>query len=403
MNTFASLRPLYLQDYLEEGDPYIPFCLASFNRKLKTFPTPNLELTTGHPFYAVGLEGGSVLIFDASKRPRYRIKETARSPLMASLEKDHKNSIFDASLTYDDTLMATSSSAVVVTDLTEGKTLHTLSIPDAGHLKQVQFSPMSNSLVAASSRSGRIALFDLRASSQRSVAGVHDVKNGKVKRANVSVTSIAWARENVLASAGENDLTVKFWDMRTFGHRARTVPKNVASPEITTKDRNYGITSLVKDPTNQKVWALGRNGRVYSYFDCQPQAHDTLSCDDLSVQSFYTKFTVITPSVNNAGSYIACAGHKGVVLFPNPTTPEATTTRDHALLTSPTCSSDVTGIAFQKHAGALVSLSDDGVMRLWDADPDLYNRVRNTTENFSDNGSDVALAAWANPMSRRHP
>jgi WD40 repeat protein len=161
----------------------------------------------------VGFEGGDIILLRTKS-----VSDSPRGSLLGHSKSHHTNSIFDMSVSGDDSCLASASDVCVkIYDCAKNCVTREFESGHAGSIKQVKFHPTSRSLILTSTRSGTISLFDLRDPDSRSpvwyqgeqqqysMTRCHDIKIGKIKRPNVSVTSLAWGGDNTAVSAGEGD------------------------------------------------------------------------------------------------------------------------------------------------------------------------------------------------------
>ncbi|KAI4210625.1 MAG: hypothetical protein LQ351_006504 [Letrouitia transgressa] len=282
----------------------IPFCVTSCHT---------------NSLVAVGDEEGGIRLLESARegKPRFNKAYLAFRP--------HANAILDLAFSSDDLLLATASGdqSSQVIDMPTRRAIYTLS----GHvssLKQVLFQPGSSSVLATSSRDGSVRIWDLRCKGCATPAleykisldgnnDTHQPRTRKVaypraidtiagahasrhlgplpstidtpsktetpsRRGDVSVTALSFlpaGRENLLLTASEADATVKLWDLR-FAHHSRrrgggscavrpTALSATAPPDIHTRYRHFGITSLALSSDAARLYTLCRDNTVYAY------------------------------------------------------------------------------------------------------------------------------------------
>ena len=205
------------------------------------------------------------------------------------------------------------------------KTTHILRHDEA--VKQVRFQPGSSNIVASSTRSGNVFIWDLRCKDgpvqgvnvsfnppssvggqasagghtineeARCIYGLHDVHGFKTgtlmswstlptsssvryasrpqsldERSEVSVTSLSFlnaGRENLFVTGSESNASIKLWDIRKMrSHRRHngTPLSSTAQPEShLIRDRPFGLTSLVFSGDGKRLYSLCRDNTVYAY------------------------------------------------------------------------------------------------------------------------------------------
>ncbi|ANB12155.1 WD repeat protein Cdt2 [Sugiyamaella lignohabitans] len=374
-----------------------PFCIESFRTQ---------------PLTVVGFEGGDLCMLGSDTGSRQGL-------FLGNSRNHHNNSIFDLSISHNDShLASTSGSLVKIYDCERNSVIHGIEAHNDGMFKQCKFHPTNSSLLLTSTRFGTIALHDLRLPTNHTDSLIelvrtkthshrqsfllrkcHDVKSGatKIKRSNVSVTSLAWTEHNeyTAISGGEADSQLKFWDLRSLVSRNRQTPTCIVEPPPSPSGRKFGITSIVADPEDRKIWALCRNGVIYSYHLAAPELGlvDELASEDLSVTSFYCKLAVINPINSNriAGKYLACGGERGLTLFSKPNTASSTS---HSVLLKNGHSRETTGVSYQQCSDSLMSISDDMTLRFWRPDETLYKQLRDQKLGLESNSPNSDGAGW---------
>ncbi|KAI4160531.1 MAG: hypothetical protein LQ342_005638 [Letrouitia transgressa] len=282
----------------------IPFCVTSCHT---------------NSLVVVGDEEGGIRLLESARggKPRFNKAYLTFRP--------HANAILDLAFSSDDLLLATASGdqSSQIIDMPTRRAIYTLN-GHASSLKQVLFQPGSSNVLATSSRDGGVRIWDLRCKGSATPAqeykisldgndDTHQPRTRKVtypraidtiagahasrystplpstidtpsktetpsRRGDVSVTALSFlpsGREHLLLTASEADATVKLWDLR-FAHysRRRGGSSNAARsmalsatapPDIHTRYRHFGITSLALSADAARLYTLCRDNTVYAY------------------------------------------------------------------------------------------------------------------------------------------
>lgn len=336
-----------------------PFCLTPFNQS-------NVA--------AVGLQDGSVLMIRIGNGPN-------SGRVLGHSLQHHRNAIFDISVSHDDQYMATSSDvSIKIYDACQNKVVKEVFSKSTGSVKQVKFHPINSNIIAYSTRTGEIEVVDMRIkpdqdrlfwdTSSKRIENAHDiiVRQGRkmiLRRNKVSVTCLDWASMYNIVSAGEADSTVKFWDARQM--KTDTKGKAIALTTSPPSRCLSGISSLVIDHDDGKLWAMQLNNTVVSYYLHAPKLGpvDILTHPDLVTNSFYTKMSLVTPSQTNFGSYVACGGSMQLILFDKPSRDSPTKHSTKATVLRSEHFLPITCTAFQKRSGSLLTIADDSSLNIW--------------------------------------
>lgn len=175
---------------------------------------------------------------------------------------------------------------------------------DAG-VKQVRFQPGGSDIVATSTRSGNVQIWDLRCSGgaqagtegngiaePRPIHGLYDAHAFKTatymnwssgpasssvgypsrsnERGAVSITGLSFlnaGRENLFVTGSECDARVKLWDLRKMRSHSRHggTPLSTTTPPKSHTVRPFGLTSLAISGDGQRLYTLCRDNTVYTY------------------------------------------------------------------------------------------------------------------------------------------
>ncbi|KAF6762574.1 cell division cycle protein cdt2 [Ephemerocybe angulata] len=348
---------------------------------------------------AVANEEGTVHIFDTSKRRDWD-PEPQRSTL-----QPHQNGVFEVKWDETDSRIATCSGdkSARITDVKTGTITHALQ----GHsstIKCVTWDPNHQKLLATGSRDGTICLWDLRTSERhgdselhlaqpvRMIHGAHQEPQLKGKgrarkglSAPPGITSLLYpdALTYGLVSSGSADGILKYWDLRCLestkksrGAKPKPPPVLLSSPiDPTTLQgsrRARGILSLAagSGPTAGLIFGLGADSNIHCYSlpSLEPQTSRQYSHPNLKASSFY-----VTLSVSTCGRWLASGGTSTdgrAFLF------DVEASRSSGNSPSPTAvqlSSQRGEIGAVDWAqDALATCADDGTVRIWRPDVEVY-------------------------------
>ncbi|KAI9574887.1 WD40-repeat-containing domain protein [Boletus coccyginus] len=394
---------LILQSFVSShrSDGFKCFSLADH-----TFVTPpyacaysNSAKSCGVPFLAVATEEGSVSVLDTSKRREWDLE-----PQRATFQP-HQNGIFDVKWSLDDSMLATASgdkstricSVEMQTPLQLLQT-HTSSV------KCIAWDPSHRDILSTGSRDGKICVWDLRVASSRAglregipvsqpVMVIHDA-HGQGKSINRrrkmpplprSVTSILYTgtQSHTLISSGSFDGILNLWDLR---HLVSDDPKRqmrspcASSPnDATTMNgscRPRGISSLCAGtgPTSGLLFALGADSRLYTYsspslIPLEVETHPNLRT------SFYVR---LAGSICGRWLSSGCSGKNGSSFLFD------ISNAAHLSVSPHSRKSLATAVELRGQTGEvgavdwahemLATCADDGTVRVWRPDYDVYQK-----------------------------
>ncbi|KAG5729727.1 Denticleless like protein [Termitomyces sp. T112] len=354
----------------------------------------------GVPILAVATEQGTVHLVNTSRR-----KDWYPGPPQTTLQV-HQNGIFDVKWNNDDTLLATGSGdqSTHITCVT--KEIVTCAL--RGHtstVKCVTWDPSNTNLLSTGGRDGTICLWDLRVAGTKdedgpnvlkpviSIPGAHEDSTWKVRRrgkkvpAPRSITSLLYPEigNYGLVSSGSFDGVIKHWDLRLPTKRKGSVkPKPPANLFSSADDpttlhgsrRPRAIVRLTPGTglSSGLVFGLGADSRVHVYdavsLNPLPMSY---SHRNMQTNSFYVGLTL-----SHCGRWLATGS--GAV---------GKSTQGSAFLydvgnvtrqTNPAYSQEgVQLIGQQGEVGAvdwadnmLASCADDGTVRVWRPDVEIY-------------------------------
>ncbi|TFK56098.1 WD40 repeat-like protein [Heliocybe sulcata] len=242
----------------------------------------------GTPHLAVATEQGTVYIYNTAKRQdwEYEPQRTTLQP--------HHNGIFALSWSPSDELLATSSGDHLtrVSDVATCKTLYTLQ----KHLATVKcnaWDPRQEKVLSTGGRDGSICIWDLRTKAKKSSKQDGDIlkpvmeimtahggstpkESGKKRAKNArpelgvrSVTNILYPETHPYGfiSSGSFDGILRHWDIRALPpkhtHSLASTFDSPSDPTTSTSSRPRGIISLAA--SSDLLFALGIDSKIHTY------------------------------------------------------------------------------------------------------------------------------------------
>ncbi|KAG6837993.1 hypothetical protein H0H93_008387 [Arthromyces matolae] len=375
----------------------------------------------GTPTMAVGTEQGTIEILKTTRRKDWD-PELPRTTLQA-----HGSSIFDVKWNSDDTLLATCGGdhSTRITCVARETVVYSL----RGHTRTVKcaaWDPSNGNLLSTGGRDGQICLWDLRVAGTKdkedttilspviSIPGAHEDSLSIGKRRSKktptprSITSLLYPEVGTygLISSCSFDGIVKHWDLRqpSKGRKSTKTkpPTNLYSSEIdpTTLGESSRARGIVRlelgtGPTFGLVFGLGVDSKVHVY--------DAMTLNPLPIiyshQNMQTNSFHAGLSLSPCGRWLATGSEAG----PSSTQGSAflfdvgtTTTRasrvhlqEGVQLTSQ--QGEVGAIDWAEDA--LASCADDGTVRVWRPDIDIYRECMEKPED--------RRISYATPSERR--
>lgn len=219
----------------------------------------------------------------------------------------------DLEFSSDDMLLATASGdqTTLVIDMITQRPVYCLS-NHISSVKRVQFQPGGNQVLATCSRDGNVNIWDLRCKGferpslqvccslesdseptqtpskmtypkvLNTIYGAHvwgppqaiagEKTEPQVGRSDITVTSLAFlpsGRENLFITGSETNASVRLWDLRTAYNNRRGRPvmplSTTRAPDSHLKYRHFGLTSMTLGGDGSRLYALCRDGTVYTY------------------------------------------------------------------------------------------------------------------------------------------
>ncbi|KAG6880431.1 hypothetical protein C0992_000033 [Termitomyces sp. T32_za158] len=377
----------------------------------------------GTPILAIATEQGTTHIVNTSKRKDWDI-EPPRTTLQV-----HQNGIFDIKWNSDDTLLATCSGdqSTHITCINEEKVMYALHA-HTSTVKCAAWDPNNANLLSTGGRDGTICLWDLRIPGTdgedgptvlkpvMTILGAHEESTPKARRrgkkafASRSITSVLYPETGTygLVSSGSFDGVIKHWDLRLpakgKGSAKQKSPMNLYSStnDPTTlygSRRSRGIIKLTPGVgvTSGLIFGLGADSRVHVY--------DVLSLNPLplgySHRNMQTNSFYVGLNLSPCGRWLATGSGAG-----------RNSTQGSAFLYDVGSAARQTNAAHlqegvqlksqQGEVGAvdwaenmLASCADDGTVRVWRPDVEIYQECIQDPENGRWNWSWHSYSSFA--------
>ncbi|KAF9350579.1 hypothetical protein BGX34_001139 [Mortierella sp. NVP85] len=231
---------------------------------------------------AVGDEDGTIHIIDTARdgaHPEKTIQIQA-----------HQNAIFDLCWTRDDSKMISASGdqTARLHDIEQQTCLGTF-CGHTGSIKSISLKFNDDNIFATAARDGAVMIWDVRCSSTTSTRGetlyrpankltnVHanttrstppkKSKHGSDGPNTASAVQFMKHNENIVASIGALDGSVKYWDVRkhgTYFKHDHPTPLETSTYNPTTK-RAHGMTSMALSPDGRNLYAVSSDNHIYMF------------------------------------------------------------------------------------------------------------------------------------------
>ncbi|CAI9722131.1 homolog [Octopus vulgaris] len=309
-------------------------------------------------------ENGCVILFDTNKHGEQAVLKYWSA---------HSNAIFDLAWMENEHKLLTASGdqTIVLWDALSQQKIQTFK----GHsrsVKSVCFSPSSNFVFCSGSRDGQILIYDTRVNSRdgymRSVSTIKNAhstgpamhlkrnyRNKNNDNREKSVTAVLYQTDNLLASAGAINSTVKIWDLRKCSSQNQDpVP---AYMFMCSKNamRNFGITSLAFDPSLSRLFATCKDHSVYLYNSATYAREPIRTYRGYQNTSFYIK-----AAVSPCGRFFVSGSNDDNAYI------WEVEGSEYPCITLAGHTAEVTAVAWSQHDfGKIATLSDDNTMRMW--------------------------------------
>ncbi|KAF8897332.1 WD40-repeat-containing domain protein [Infundibulicybe gibba] len=357
----------------------------------------------GPPLLAVATEQGTVNVFNTAKRDDWDVEP------LRMMSQPHHNGVFDVKWNMADELFATCSGdqSTRITCPARNITTHTL----RGHtstVKCVAWDPVHHDLLSTGGRDGSICIWDLRIAGTSitngptvldpvmTLFGAHNktktrTRSGKTSLSTRSVTNVLYPNSDPygLVSSGSFDGILQYWDLRApaASDKTRSIkPKAPATVHTSCLDpttlhgsrRPRGTIRLVSGvgPTAGLLFAIGADSRIHTFTlpDLTPQKLGYVH-DHLQASNFYVGL-----AMSPCGRWLACGGtgSKGSnFLFDvsNAAHPGSAPRRGVELKGH---HGEVGAVDWAE--GVLATCADDGTVRVWRPDIEIYRQCQSDPE-----------------------
>ena len=250
------------------------------------------------------------------------------------------------------------------------------------NIKSLRFRPNNPNILATAGRDGDIAIWDLRLTDTNSaknkpvnaLKNVHQNKDSRKKNSSApSVIACEFLplEDHLLASIGQPDYSIRFWDLRNALRNAKrnySVPCEQINAPLTGR-RQRSFVSICIDSIGENMYAVSQDNHLYKYllsnFSSTPV--DVFSAPGFRTSgegSFY-----IRSALSPCDQYLACGTSKG-----NPI--EGQETKAHAFILSTNVkqsrairleehSIDVSCVAWSHDGQYLFAGGEDHSSRIW--------------------------------------
>ncbi|KAF9187036.1 hypothetical protein BGZ49_004120, partial [Haplosporangium sp. Z 27] len=334
---------------------------------------------------AVGDEDGTIHIVDARRdgvHPETTIQIQA-----------HQNAIFDLCWTSDDTkiISVSGDQSARLHDVETRKCLGVFS-GHLGSIKSVSLKFNDDNIFATAARDGSVLIWDVRCSSTTSAQGdtiyrpadkllnVHSSstrtvppkksKHGSDGPNTASAVQYMQHNENIIASTGALDGSVKYWDVRKHGtYFKHDFPTPLQTSIYTpfTK-RAHGMTSMALSPDGSALYAVSSDNHIYMFNTRSLGGPvERFGGSGFTCSSYYIKI-----SVSPDGNYVAAGSSKDLYVW-------EINRPDRKPLIFHGHQREVTAVDWANDVGngtQLSGCSDDATVRTWKANKELVDECQ---------------------------
>ncbi|GJJ73760.1 denticleless [Entomortierella parvispora] len=383
---YVSTRFLLL-DYISRPSDVYTFISQDGSTLVPPFSCAYNNVANDARYLAVGDEDGAIHIVNTKKDDSHPASTTQ---ILA-----HQNAIFDLCWTRDDSKIVSVSGdqTARLHDVETKKCLGTFS-GHSGSIKSISMKQSDDNIFATAARDGNVMIWDVRCSSTASPRGdisyrpadrlinVHTstrraaptkkTKHGSDGANTASAVQYMLHNDNILASTGSLDGSIKFWDVRNHGSYFRhTFPTPIQASKYTpiTK-RAHGMTSMALSPDGVSLFAVSSDNHIYMYNTTALDSPiQSFGGSGFACSSYYIKI-----SVSPDGRYIAAGSSKDLYVWE--------IARPHKkpfIFQGP--EREVTGVDWARDLGQgteLSGCSDDATVRTWKANRDLVQECNET-------------------------
>ncbi|CAL1701663.1 unnamed protein product [Somion occarium] len=367
----------------------------------------------GLSLLAVSTEQGTVHILNTAKRRDWDVEP------QRTMFQPYANAIFDVQWSHSDTYLATASagSSIQISTLDatrcDAKTTRVMR-GHSGTVKCLAWDPnYDGTMLCSGGRDGAICLWDLRQDSSGPVVTISDAHENTMKVSRPkprkgklapavplrSITSLIYSEcePHGIISAGSLDGILRHWDLRlpkkSKSTKTRIQPTHSSPIDPTTYQgtrRARGITSLTpgSGPTAGLLFALGNDSRMHTYYlsSLVPLSGNTTNQEDgeysyshpnMRTESFYVR-----SSLSPCGRWLASGGadNGSVYLFDVSNAGRASGGYDTRGVELKGQKGEVGAVDWA--SDMVASCADDGTVRVWRPDIDIYRQCQAESEEM---------------------
>ncbi|VDN98307.1 unnamed protein product [Rodentolepis nana] len=227
----------------------------------------------------VAKEDGLVHLFDTSKEgPEGLLKCTYY------YYSAHENAIFSVKwVNYGSQFLTGSGDQTIKLFDAESGTCISVYLGHKMSIRSMAIWPLNKKIFASVSRDGSIRIWDLRSQNAIGVGsafhlqGCHlPVTSNPVRRSRAAsrrsatdahtITSVVFARDYELVTAGSTDGVIKIWDIRKFGPLKKNPPQPLVSlPYKGISKKQCGYSDLIVDSVRSHLFASCMDHNIYKY------------------------------------------------------------------------------------------------------------------------------------------
>ncbi|KAG0301113.1 hypothetical protein BGZ98_008606 [Dissophora globulifera] len=384
-------RPMYLStrstmlDYISRPDDVYTFISQDAATLVPPFSCAYNNVANDARNLAVGDEDGTIHIVDTRRGEEH--------PGNTIQIQAHLNAIFDLCWTSDDSkIISVSGDQTAKLYDIETKTCLGVFYGHSGSIKSVSMKVGDDNIFATAARDGAVMIWDARCSSTASANGdshykpanrlmnVHansvraspskKSKNGSDGPNTASAVQYMMHNENMIATTGAADGSVKYWDVRKHGSYFKhdyPAPLQTSTYTPLTK-RAHGMTSMALSPDGSSLYAVSSDNHIYR-FNTMSLGHpvERFGGGNFTCSSYYIKI-----SVSPDGNYVAAGSCKDLYVW-------EVNRPDRKPLVFQGHEREVTGVDWARDIGngtELSGCSDDATVRTWKPNRELVEECR---------------------------
>lgn len=275
----------------------------------------------------------------------------------------------------------------------------------SSNVRTVRFRPSHPSILGTASRDGCIALWDLRlcgsnSAKNRPTSTINDAHGPTGRRPSVSSVTMAEfmpLQDHLLASIGQPDYAIRFWDVRYT--RGKSVPcAAIEAPR--TGRRQRAFISLCVDSCGSSLYAVSADNNIYRYLvgNCSSEPLDVFAHPNFRTSgSFYIR-SALSPD----DEALVCGSTEGhAYIWP-------TSKKRRQVLRLAEHRYEVSCVAWSSRGGLFVG-GEDYVSRIWHYSEHPLDSLRYVQPEVLDGGPPVStgntkrdLPPWRVALSKSH-